>query len=359
MLKEKRIGRLVLGLLLAMVLAVPALADGASISISAPETLPAVGETFTVTVEIRGNPGLCAAQFTLAFDETVLSCESAEAGEVLAGALAVANPTADEGAIFAAASTTPARQDGAIAVFTFKVRRAGEAAFALKDSVFRNEKGEVLQVSAAGTEGPAQPEQPEAPGAERPETGETAPGKGATFTDVPTTHWGYEMIERAAALGYINGVGDGRFDPDRALTRAEFVTMLWRMAGKPVPEAGGGFLDVSADDWYYNAVSWAFGAGVVNGASPDTFDPDGKITRQEVVTILFRYSGGQSGAELMFASAYESQYSDSGEIAAWAKNAVYWAIYNGVINGTDGHTVSPAGTATRAQVAAILVRYAQ
>ena len=89
------------------------------------------------------------------------------------------------------------------------------------------------------------------------------------------------------------------------------------------------------------------------------FSPDGKITRQEVVTILFRYSGSQSGAETMFTATYDSQFTDSGAIAPWAKSAMYWAIYNGVINGTSQTTVSPTATATRAEVAAIFVRYSK
>ena len=175
----------------------------------------------------------------------------------------------------------------------------------------------------------------------------------------PKSFWGYESIERAAQLGYVNGVGGGKFEPNRQLTRAEFVTMLYRMADKPAANTAAGFTDVPQNAWYRDALNWAAEKGYVNGTGANTFSPDGKITRQEVVTILFRYSGSQSGAETMFTATYDSQFTDSGAIAPWAKTAMYWAIYNGVVNGTSPTTVSPTATATRAEVAAIFVRYAK
>lgn len=135
--------------------------------------------------------------------------------------------------------------------------------------------------------------------------------------------------------------------------------MLHRMAGKPTASTAAAFTDVSQNAWYRDAVNWAAEKGYVNGTGENSFNPDGKITRQEVVTILFRYSGSQSGAETMFTAAYDSQFTDSGAIAPWAKTAMYWAIYNGVVNGTSPTTVSPTATATRAEVAAIFVRYSK
>ena len=126
---------LLLVLMIAM-LSLPAYAAGTSLKIDAPASLPAVGETFTVKVDISGNPGLCAAQYTLAFDKTVVTCVSASVGDVLKGTLSAANPDAADGAIVAAAATSPAKGDGSIGVFTFKVLKSGETGFALKDGVF-------------------------------------------------------------------------------------------------------------------------------------------------------------------------------------------------------------------------------
>ena len=353
---------LLLVLMIAM-LSLPAYAAGTSLKIDAPASLPAVGETFTVKVDISGNPGLCAAQYTLAFDKTVVTCVSASVGDVLKGTLSAANPDAADGAIVAAAATSSAKGDGSIGVFTFKVLKSGETGFTLKDAVFSDANGASISTNVPAADSPQKPsvtEKPEQPKGDEPAE-PSVPGEnaGQTFLDVPKSFWGYESIERAAQLGYVNGVGGGKFEPNRQLTRAEFVTMLYRMADKPAANTAAGFTDVPQNAWYRDALNWAAEKGYVNGTGANTFSPDGKITRQEVVTILFRYSGSQSGAETMFTATYDSQFTDSGAIAPWAKTAMYWAIYNGVVNGTSPTTVSPTATATRAEVAAIFVRYAK
>lgn len=370
---------LLLVLMIAM-LSLPAYAAGTSLKIDAPASLPAVGETFTVKVDISGNPGLCAAQYTLVFDKTVVTCVSASVGDVLKGTLSAANPDAADGAIVAAAATSPAKGDGSIGVFTFKVLKSGETGFTLKDAVFSDANGASISTNvpaADASQKPSDPTKPDQPTTDdltkpdQPKTDDPAePSKpadetttpdatGQTFSDVPKSFWGYESIERAAQLGYVNGVGGGKFEPNRQLTRAEFVTMLYRMAGKPAASTAAAFTDVPQNAWYRDALNWAAEKGYVNGTGANTFSPDGKITRQEVVTILFRYSGSQSGAETMFTATYDSQFTDSGAIAPWAKSAMYWAVYNGVVNGTSQTTVSPTATATRAEVAAIFVRYAK
>ena len=361
--KHNFIARILVLSLLVSLLCVHAAAAGTSVRIDAPETLPAVGETFTVTVDISGNPGLCAAQYTLTFDGTVVECVSASVGDVLRGTLSATNPSASDGARVAAASVDPATGDGSIGVFTFRVLRAGSTSFALKDGVFSDANGADIATNVPGvSSGTAQPSQPSlggttgAPGSGT--AGENTSG-GTTFTDVPASHWAYASIERAAQLGYVTGVGGGRFEPSRQLTRAEFVTMLYRLAGKPAVSAPASFSDVGTTAWYYDAVCWAAENGYVNGTGAGTFSPDGKITRQEVVTILFRYGGAQTGAEVLLYSVYDGQYTDSGAIAPWARSAMYWAVYNGVITGTSAAAVSPTATATRAEVAAIFVRYAK
>ena len=337
------------GLLLVLMISLlnlPVLAAGTSLKIDAPASLPAVGETFTVTVDISGNPGLCAAQYTLTFDGTVVECVSASVGDVLRGTLSATNPSASDGARVAAASVDPATGDGSIGVFTFRVLRAGSTSFALKDGVFSDANGADIATNVPGvSSGTAQPSQPSQ--------------GGTTFTDVPASHWAYASIERAAQLGYVTGVGGGKFEPNRQLTRAEFVTMLYRMAGKPAASTAAAFTDVPQNAWYRDAVNWAAEKGYVKGTDANSFNPDGKITRQEVVTILFRYGGAQTGAEVLLYSVYDGQYTDSGAIAPWARSAMYWAVYNGVITGTSAAAVSPTATATRAEVAAIFVRYAK
>lgn len=352
---------------------IPARAAETTLKVTAPETLPAVGETFTVTVDLSGNPGLCAAQYTLAFDKSVLSCESAQVGDILRGTFSAANPSGPEGAIVAAATTTPVTKDGAVGVFTFRVTGTGDAGFSLQDLVFTDQNGVTIPVTlVSGTTGGdnnnnnsgENPGGTVGPGGNGTvitpaEPGETPAAPQQTFSDVPPTHWAYESIEKAAAQGLVTGVGGGKFEPGRTLTRAEFTTMLWRMAGSPAAEKSAGFRDVPADAWFAKAVDWAAEKGYVTGTGDNAFSPSASISRQEAVTILFRYSGGVSGTELMFSALYDSQFSDSGSIAPWAKSAVDWAVYHGVITGTSQTTVSPTATATRAEAAALFVRYSE
>ncbi len=375
--KRNRILCALLAALLAAVLSLPAAAAETSLIISAPETLPAVGETFTVTVTISGNPGLCAAQYTLAFDPSVVRCESASVGELLRNTFSAANPSAEAGAIVAAATVTPATGDGSVGVFTFQVLKAGETDFTLQNAIFSGADGAPIQTnittSAPAEDEPGQPEQPvpggetgqtpgkdpaqpEQPGQEQPGQEQPLPAE-PLFTDVPQSFWGYEAIQKAARLGLINGVGEGKFAPERKLTRAEFVTMLWRLAGQPAAGAKADFTDVPAEIWYRAGLDWVAEKGYVTGDG-GRFKPEDQITRQEAVTILFRYSGGQSGMETMFSAIYADQFSDSGAVASWAKSAMDWAIYHSVIQGSGGK-LNPTGTASRAEIAAIFVRYAE
>ena len=124
-------------------------------------------------------------------------------------------------------------------------------------------------------------------------------------------------------------------------------------------EKAAGFRDGEPGTWYSDAIDWAAEQGYVTGTGDSAFSPNASISRQEAVTILFRYSGGVSGAELMFSSMYDSQFTDSDSIAPWAESALDWAIYHGVITGTSQTTVSPTATATRAEAAALFVRYSE
>lgn len=169
---------------------------------------------------------------------------------------------------------------------------------------------------------------------------------------------GADYIARASELGLIFGYEDGTFKPDRPVSRAQFVTILWRMAGQPQAAGTAAFADVPETAYYANAVSWANENGYVSGVAAGRFDPDGNITREQAVAILYRYAGNPVGTEGMISGIYDSQFSDSSSISGYAKTAVYWAVYNGIVTGT-GQTISPRRTTTRGQVAAIFLRYMQ
>ena len=176
-----------------------------------------------------------------------------------------------------------------------------------------------------------------------------------TFTDVSEDDWYYEVVDWAVNKGLMNGVGEDTFDPDGAGTRAMVVTMLWRMAGEP--ESGeAGFKDLDDDSWYEPAVNWAAMTGVVLGTSEDTFSPNEPITREQLAVILYRYAQAQ---DLGFkgAWAFRLDYSDAGDISDYAYEAMCWMTMHGIIKGMGDGTAAPRAEATRAQIAAMFMRF--
>ena len=358
--RVKRIGIICVTLALLMSLVPAAFAAGTSVVVTAPDTLPDVGESFTVTVSVSGNPGLSAAQVKLGYDDAVLECTAVKNGAVTSKMLSATNAhgTRDGvGAVLAAASTDTVKKDGDLAVFTFTVKAAGDAKLSISQTTMANADGAKIAftydlpklVSEDRTQPSAiTPENPEAP-QESDKTG--------SFRDVTSRHWAFESVERAAELGLVAGFSDGTFRPDEPVTRAQFVLMLWRMAGKPEAKEKAAFTDTVGGDWYEKALDWAYENGFVKGLSETTFGPNASITRQQATAILFRFSGGKTGGEALVSGVYESGFTDSGKIADWAKDAMWWAVYNSLVSGVGNGQIAPEQNASRAQIAAILLRY--
>lgn len=389
--KRNRILAIGIALLLAVQLLTPlACAAGTTLKLTAPDKLPDVGQTFTVTAELTGNTGLAAVQLSLGYDDSVVECTGIENGALVAGMLAASNPYATRdgvGAILAAATTTAVKTDGSLAVFTFRVKAAGDAKLTLADALLSDTDGKALPLSyslpaliaqgSGSDSGSGSGSDAEKPGTdnkkseddkksededkpedeEKPADGAQEEVKSGSFRDVTSTHWAFASVERAAELGLVTGYSDGTFRPDTAVTRAQFVLMLWRMCGKPAAAKAASFADASAD-WYQDALSWAVENGYVNGLSDTRFGPDAPITRQQAMAILFRLNGGQSGTELTLTGIYEQTFADSTTIAAWAKDATWWAVYHELVSGVGGSRIAPEANASRAQIAAILLRYA-
>ena len=389
--KRNRILAIGIALLLAVQLLTPlACAAGTTLKLTAPDKLPDVGQTFTVTAELTGNTGLAAVQLSLGYDDSVVECTGIENGALVAGMLAASNPYATRdgvGAILAAATTTAVKTDGSLAVFTFRVKAAGDAKLTLADALLSDIDGKALPLSyslpaliaqgSGSDSGSGSGSDAEKPGTdnkkseddkksededkpedeEKPADGAQEEVKSGSFRDVTSTHWAFDSVERAAELGLVTGYSDGTFRPDAAVTRAQFVLMLWRMCGKPAAAKAASFADASAD-WYQDALSWAVENGYVNGLSDTRFGPDAPITRQQAMAILFRLNGGQSGTELTLTGIYEQTFADSTTIAAWAKDATWWAVYHELVSGVGGSRIAPEANASRAQIAAILLRYA-
>lgn len=177
------------------------------------------------------------------------------------------------------------------------------------------------------------------------------------FSDLDAKAWYHEGVDYALTNSLMNGVGGGRFEPDGQLTRAQLVTVLYRAAGEPdTGKQVNPFTDVADDTWYTKAVIWAANNGIVNGVAKNVFAPDASITREQIAAMLYRYAGAEAAKEDKL-----SAFPDAAKVSDWAKEALNWAVASGLINGVaDANgtaSLEPQATATRAQIATILMRW--
>lgn len=174
------------------------------------------------------------------------------------------------------------------------------------------------------------------------------------FTDVQD-HWAKDEIVEAVWRGLFKGMDEDTFAPNAKITRGQLVTALYRMEGEPEGAAKSGFQDVKEDKYYTDAVNWAAENGIVNGIKADVFAPNQAVTREQFATILYRYAEYK---ELdVSARADLSAYKDADKVSSYAEDAISWAVAEGLIKGVSGTTLSPKGTATRAQAAVLLIRF--
>ena len=182
----------------------------------------------------------------------------------------------------------------------------------------------------------------------------------AAFTDMPPkSNWAHDGIDYVVSHGLFNGVSKTSFDPNGGMTRAMLVTVLYRLAAPAGEAPDAGFADVPEDIWYTEPVNWAAEVGVVSGVSETEFDPNGVVTREQIATFLFRYAH-TAGRSTATGNNTLAGFRDGESVSDYAVQPMIWASSQGLINGTGtGNDVllDPQGTATRAQVAAILMRY--
>ena len=179
----------------------------------------------------------------------------------------------------------------------------------------------------------------------------------AEFGDVTEDAWYKDAVDYAVANGLMNGTGNNKFEPERSMTRAMLVTVLWRYAGEPT-EGENIFSDVEENQWYTKAVAWAAENGIVGGVGNGKFEPDGEITREQMAAILYRYCNSVG----IDTSKRESLngFPDGDKTSAYAQDAISWAVAEGLIAGSKVNGklwLAPQGNATRAQVATILMRF--
>ena len=197
--------------------------------------------------------------------------------------------------------------------------------------------------------------------------GPTCPGY--AFRDMPAPdNWAHAGLDYCIYSGYINGLSATTVDPSGTCTRAQLVCILYRIQGEPKVVEGyelaklrAPFDDVPRGQWYTNAILWAKLTRIVNGTSATTFDPSGQITREQLATILYRYTA-KYAPDATGNAASLADYPDAGSVSAYARDAMAWAVGNGLIKGLPHDKtdyLEPGGSTTRAQVATILMRYKQ
>lgn len=178
------------------------------------------------------------------------------------------------------------------------------------------------------------------------------------FDDAESADWFYAYVVYVYENGLMNGVSDTLFEPKRApSTRAQLVTILWRLDGEPAVNYALPFDDVASGAWYAEAVRWASSEGIVNGVSDTAFAPDEPITREQFAAILYRYAQYKGYDVSIGESTNILSYTDFDAISEYAVPAMQWACGEGVITGITASMLDPQGTATRAQAAAMLMRF--
>ena len=182
-------------------------------------------------------------------------------------------------------------------------------------------------------------------------------GDGYRFQDVTADQWFYEAVDHMASEGYILGISQTHFGPALNMNRASFVTLLGRLEGVEKTFTETRFADVPADSFYSGYVAWADEQGIVKGLTETMFGPAESVNRAQMVTFLYRYAVSE-GMDVTVADpdALLAQFSDGETLPEWAKDAFLWAIDRGIINGMDGK-LAPGSLTNRAQVAVMLYRF--
>lgn len=178
-----------------------------------------------------------------------------------------------------------------------------------------------------------------------------------SFADTNGNDWFYEDVAFVVGEGLFNGTSDTAFSPHISMNRAMLVTVLYRLEGEPAVSATAAFSDVEPDQWYTDAVSWASDNGIVSGYGGGAFGTDDPVTREQLAAILYRYAAKQLVDVSLTADL--TGFADCGTISTYATAAMGWANAAGLLNGRTEDTLAPLGTATRAEVAAIIHRFAE
>ncbi len=176
------------------------------------------------------------------------------------------------------------------------------------------------------------------------------------YSDVPDDHWGYDAIRFVTVNDLFKGVPGGGFAPEMTMSRAMLATVLYRAAGSPAVTTSAGFTDVPAGQWYSDAVNWAASKGIVKGVGGNRFAPDDNVSREQIATILYQYVLS-TGETVKADASVLAVYGDNASVSSWAADGMAWAVKEGILTGKPGSLLAPTDSATRAEVATMLMRF--
>ena len=335
----------------------------------------------TVSISVSENTGFCGGSMNIVYDNTLLQPKSFNTSELLNGFIANVNLNYAEDTIrFSWAGTDEIRSGGVLFDVTFEVVATEnfETDIVLDKLKLADADGEKIEVTSeighiryeketsssvtTGHHGGGNAVQNIKHDTETDENENQATdveendSKYVAFSDVKQTDWFYGYVKTVQEKGLMMGVSETDFAPNAKLTRAMFVTILYRMAGEPETTSSK-FSDIEEEIWYERAVGWASANGIVTGISEAEFAPNTDITREQMAVIVFRYAKYTGlDTEAVTKDTTPLSHNDVFEVSDWAKEAMHYCIAAGIINGDENGNLLPHNTATRAETAAVITR---
>lgn len=339
--------------------------------IVASEVYGKAGDTVTVDIRLEDNPGIISAAVEVYYDSSKLDLISVDNKKMMPESSFSKNYDSYPycASWTDAYSSDNMSEDGVLMTMTFKIledAKSGAAPIEVKfdpanmfncdmqTQAFTSVDGAVI-ISASENENETinKPKDEENNAPDQTD-GDDLKQEGLylSYSDLEPNGWYRRYVEYMLEKGYMNGMGGNTFAPNGNVTRAQLVTILYRIAGSPrVAGMNNPFDDVAKGTWYTDAVVWAAENGIVNGVTASAFAPNNNITREQLATILYRYHGGLKPLNNNLYS-----FKDREAISSYARDAMNWAVGEGILNGSDG-LLLPSASATRVQTAAMLTRY--
>lgn len=349
-----------LALLLLLSVAAPASAAPADTPAAISITATVKGRVVTADVTLSNAAGATNGRIVVEYDADILTLLSAEVGSD--SWISSLNQQTDGRVALAWVASDLAEGENRMLKLQFRAVDAAAASTELTaalEQLYRSsdsllgEGGEDANTASCAVnlnDGTVTPVQPLPAPDPKPQNPGTATGP----RDI-AGHWAESYILEGYEKGLVNGTSDTTFSPDALASRGQFATVLWRIAGSPKATSASPFTDVKSGSYYEEAVNWAYEKGILTGTSATTVSPDRSVTRQEVVTMVYRYGKAQ-GMDVSAAGSLAG-FADADQVASYAVEAMTWSVGAGVIQGSNG-LLAPERNITRAEMATILVRFA-